>query len=114
MAENNNSQNNKKPPISSNPRKNGRGFNFYWIYGILAVVFIALQYFGGWSGAPEKITFQKFDNEMFSQNEVDKVMLSTRKVDVYEDKLSQEIRESGKGYSGGLNKITIILLRSVQ
>ena len=46
MAENNNSQNNKKPPIPSNSKKNGRGFNFYWIYGILAVVFIALQYLG--------------------------------------------------------------------
>jgi ATP-dependent metalloprotease FtsH len=107
MAENNNSQNNKKPQIPL--KKNGKGFNFYWIYGILAVAFIAMQYFGGWSGGTEEITFQKFDKQMFSRGDVAKVIVINKdKADVYikESSLKNDTayKTVSKGYSGALNE----------
>ncbi|MDA3906478.1 MAG: ATP-dependent zinc metalloprotease FtsH [Bacteroidales bacterium] len=38
---------NKKSPINTNPQKPKGKFNFYWIYGALAVLFIGLQFMGG-------------------------------------------------------------------
>ena len=37
----------KKSTLGSNPLKSKGKFNFYWIYGILAVIFIGLQFIGG-------------------------------------------------------------------
>ncbi len=106
MSENqNNFPKNNKPPISS--KKPGKGFNFYWIYGILAVFFLALQFFS-WNGTMETITFQKFDSDMLSTGDVEKVVVVNKeRVDVYikKDSLKKEkFSKVSKGVSGGLSE----------
>jgi ATP-dependent metalloprotease FtsH len=61
----NNTQGNKgkKPP-----------FNFYWIYGILAVLFIALQFYN-WGGSTIEISQQRFENEMLKNGDVEKLVI---------------------------------------
>ncbi len=46
------------------------GFNFYWIYAILAVVFIGLQFFN-WGSTAEEISQMRFENEMLTWSEED-------------------------------------------
>ncbi len=46
------------------------GFNFYWIYAILAVVFIGLQFFN-WGSTAVEISQMRFENEMLTWNEQD-------------------------------------------
>ena len=83
MADNqNNPQGNRNFRPNPNLKKKG-GFNFYWIYGILAVVFLALQFYS-WNGATEKISFQKFVNEMYKAHDVDKIVVVNKdKANVY-------------------------------
>lgn len=46
------------------------GFNFYWIYAILAVVFIGLQFFN-WGSTAVEISQMRFENEMLVWDEED-------------------------------------------
>lgn len=67
--------NESKNPLSSLTGGNGKKpkFNFYWIYGILAVIFIAFQFMNTGEGA-KKTGWGDF-KQMLENQEVDKVIL---------------------------------------
>jgi len=71
QTENNNSEKSKfpkKPNIPKNP------FNFYWIYGIIAVAIIVMQLFFTSTPMPEKSTNEFIEN-MLKQHHVTKVVV---------------------------------------
>ncbi|MFN7013355.1 MAG: ATP-dependent zinc metalloprotease FtsH [Bacteroidia bacterium] len=61
---------NKKTP------KPGNGFNFYWIYAVIAIIFIGLQVFN-FGNAIKTTTWQEFENKMLKQGDVEKVVVVT-------------------------------------
>jgi len=78
MAENN--QNNRNPktppksPFNSNGNKGGKPkFNFFWIYGILAVILLGLMTMGGGNSAKETDWGQV--SQMLSNEDVEKIIL---------------------------------------
>ncbi len=86
--ENKNTQDTSKP--SGNPTNNkkdqntsqGKGkppFNFYWIYGILAVLFIALQFYN-WGGTAIEISQQQFETRLLESGDVDKIIVVNREL----------------------------------
>ena len=50
--------NKKNSPKGAKPK-----FNFYWIYGIVIVAFIAISMFN-FDGTTNEIEYKKFENEM--------------------------------------------------
>ncbi len=78
MFEQNKNKNNnsdKKPEEGNKKPK----FNLYWIYGIIAVAFIAIQIFGTGS-KPMEINFQQFERDMLREGDVEKVEVVNREV----------------------------------
>jgi AFG3 family protein len=61
-------ENNKKPR-----------FNLYWIYGMIALAFIAIQIFGTGS-KPLEINFQRFERDMLRAGDIEKVEVVNRDV----------------------------------
>ena len=63
------------------PEDNGKRpkFNLYWIYGIIAVAFIAIQIFGTGS-KPVEINFQQFERDMLLSHDVEKVEVVNREI----------------------------------
>jgi ATP-dependent metalloprotease FtsH len=55
---------------ASKPGGKKPGFSFYWIYAVLAVIFIGLQFFN-WGGSAVEISQMRFENEMLVWNEED-------------------------------------------
>ncbi len=83
-----------------------RKFNFYWIYGILALIFIALQFFN-WSGSGKEISWQEFERKMLSEGDVERIVIVNKEyAEVYikPGRLSQEkyqdVKSDGLGGSG--------------
>lgn len=68
---NNQPSKNKKPGPFNKPKFE---FNFYWIYGIIALIFIGMQ-FMSWSGGPKEITWKKFSTELLENGDVDRVVV---------------------------------------
>lgn len=58
------------------PTKGKSTFNIYWIYGILFVVFIALNFFD-FSPKPKEVQFSRLKN-MIAANDIDKVVIINR------------------------------------
>ncbi|MDP4267235.1 MAG: ATP-dependent zinc metalloprotease FtsH [Bacteroidota bacterium] len=83
--------------LNSQPGKKKKfNFNFYWIYGIIAVIFIAMQIFN-WnpvgSGINKEITQQKFENEILPTGKVDKILIINKEtVQVYLKREKQKTR----------------------
>ncbi|MCB2194598.1 MAG: ATP-dependent zinc metalloprotease FtsH [Bacteroidetes bacterium] len=87
-------QNNTNPKGKGNkptdPNKQKPKFNVYWIYGIIAVVFIGLQLLS-FSPKPKEITMQEFEREMLKNGDVEKiVVVNKERANIYikEDRLS--------------------------
>lgn len=84
---------NKKKFIPENPfgsRRPKPKFNIYWVYGLIAVAFFAIQFFNFGSG-PEKISWLEF-RKILTNNDVEKIVIVNDKtVNVYikKDRLSQ-------------------------
>lgn len=79
MSENN--QNNgfgNNPLGSDNNGKNKPKFNFYWIYGIIAVAIIAIQFLNIGS-KPQETNYQDF-SKMISSRDIEKVEIVNEKV----------------------------------
>jgi cell division protease FtsH len=105
MSTDNNNNTSKKPndPKTGAP-KGGKGqkkpgFNFYWIYGILAVLLIALNFFN-WGTSTVEISQQRFEVEMLPTRDVEKlVVVNNEMVEVFlkQDKLDQEKYEDLEG-----------------
>ncbi|MFO7873689.1 MAG: ATP-dependent zinc metalloprotease FtsH [Bacteroidales bacterium] len=94
-----NQKDKKAPSGDSGDKKEGKkpGFNFYWIYGILAVVFIALQFFN-WGSPAVEISQMRFENEMLTWNQEEGTdiemvkIINQEKVEIYikEERLNKE------------------------
>lgn len=75
-------ENNQRPlpngsPDGKAPRKGPR-FNIYWIYGIIVLTLIGLNFFSGSLGSTAKnISFQKFKNEYLLPGKVSKIVVIT-------------------------------------
>ena len=68
-------------------------FNFYWIYAIIAIIFISIQLANVFYSPLEKITKNKFFTELLSEDEVEGVVIVNNEVVevlIKEAKLQQE------------------------
>ena len=73
-----NNSNNKSSDKKPKPK-----FNMYWVYGLIFVFFIALNFMNFGTG-PEEITWQDFKNNMLKNNDVEKiVVINKEKAEVY-------------------------------
>lgn len=52
-------------------------FNFYWIYAIIILIFIGIQFLS-WGGGPNEITWKKFEVEMLRQGDVEKIIVMNK------------------------------------
>ena len=97
-----NEPNNKKD--KNNTPGNGKPpFNFYWIYAILAILFIALQFYN-WGGTAIDISQQKFENQMLGTGDVEKIIVVNREiVEVFirEDRLDRYDDVMDRGLTEG-------------
>ena len=88
------STNQKKTPKTPNKK-----FNFYWIYGAIAVFLIALQFYQ-FSGTPSKnITESKLYNQMLADGDVDSIVIvngTLVEVWIREDRLKKDVYQKDK------------------
>ena len=69
-----NKQNSKKPTNRSSSDKPKPKFNVYWIYGLIAVVFIGLQLLS-FKPKPTEISMQEFERNMLKNGDVAKIVV---------------------------------------
>src|SRR6185436_5887436 len=87
MEENNKD---KKIPRINSPK--GPKFNIYWIYGLILVVLIAIQFFP-FTKTVKQISFEEFDQNMLQSEDVEKLVVVNKEyVEVYikQDRLSED------------------------
>ncbi|MEP7127902.1 MAG: ATP-dependent zinc metalloprotease FtsH [Chitinophagales bacterium] len=87
--EDNNQEKRKLPKIVP---PNGPKFNIYWVYGIIAIILIGLQFFP-FTKASKLISFEEVNQDMLQSEDVQKlVVINKEYVEVYikPDKLQQE------------------------
>lgn len=87
--EDNNQEKRKLPKIVP---PNGPKFNIYWVYGIIAIILIGLQFFP-FSKASKLVSFEEVNQNMLQAEDVQKlVVINKEYVEVYikPDKLQQE------------------------
>lgn len=92
-----NNPENKKSPQNSNLLKPKGKFSFYWIYGILAVIFIGLQFIGG-NDASKETSWGELKT-MLQNEDVEKLALvnkETAEIYIKKDQLSKYVKESDK------------------
>lgn len=89
-------------PDSQNSNKPKNKFNFYWIYGILAVILIGMQ-FMDLGGSAKKATWGEV-KEMLADNDVERlVLINKERAEIYikSDRLSKPRYEEVKGGNFG-------------
>jgi len=88
----------KTPPPDLNPLDGSKkptpkfSFNFYWIYGIIIVAFILIN-FVNWGGGAKEISYQNFERDMLQTHDADKiVVINEKQAEVYikKDKLKED------------------------
>lgn len=79
-------------------QRKGPKFNIYWIYGIVVLVLLGLQFFQAVTPAANVITDLKFREEMLINNDVQKLELVKNKdlvrVYIYKDSLNKQVYQS--------------------
>lgn len=102
-------ENKKKQNLNSlfgkKTNKDGGGpkFSIYWIYGILAVVFIFINIIYSGSGTA-KVDWQRFEREMMKDHEVEKIIVINREIaHVYLKKESWSLEKYDDIRPKGLN-----------
>lgn len=88
---------------ADNKGKNKPPFNFYWIYGLLAVILIALNFYN-WGGGPIEISQHRFEVEMLPTDDIEKLIVvnnETIEVFIKEDRLSKEKYSDLEGKGAG-------------
>jgi cell division protease FtsH len=103
------------------PNNNGGGFNFYWIYAIIAVIFISLQIFN-FGNSVRTTTWQEFENKMLKQGDVEKVVVVTNdllaEVYIKRDSLKkaqyEKVRTKGFGKSENYGPHFVFNIGSVE
>jgi len=91
-----NNENNQGSNNNSGDKKPFPKFNIYWVYALIAIFFIALN-FMNLGGTPKEITWQEFQRNMLKNQDVQKiVVINKQKAEVYlkqealnEDRYSQ-------------------------
>ncbi len=91
MAENNtnngqNKSNNPFDPFSNkkNDKKGGPKFNAYWIYGIIAIVFILIQFYFSNSRGPVETNWSEVKSTMLANQDVERVVVvNEKKANIY-------------------------------
>ncbi|MFO8235419.1 MAG: ATP-dependent zinc metalloprotease FtsH [Bacteroidales bacterium] len=83
----NNSPNNNEDQKGSEEQSNNKTqlpkFNIYWVYALIAIFFIALNFMNVGSG-PQEITYQEFKRTMLDNNDVEKiVVINKEKAEIY-------------------------------
>lgn len=95
MFESRDSDQNKQKqdkPKSDRPKGDKPKFNVYWVYAIIAIVFIGMQFMNFGSGAMQT-TWNDFKQRMLNNDDVKKVVVVNReRVEVFikDDKISEE------------------------
>ena len=79
-------QNNLNNPFGRlNPNKKADGkppkFNAYWIYGIIAIVFLVVQYYVRTSRGPVETTWREVKTTMLASNDIDRIVVVNDKVE---------------------------------
>ncbi len=74
----------KKEPESAPKNKNTNPnnkpkFNAYWIYAVIAMVILGIQFFD-FGGSPEQITWHRFEKEMLKEHDVERVVIVNKEV----------------------------------
>jgi len=81
--QNQNRQNNQGSDNNNNEKKPFPKFNIYWVYALIAIFFIALN-FMNLGGSAKEITWQEFQRKMLKNNDVEKiVVINKQKAEVY-------------------------------
>ena len=99
-------QNSKPDDGKKGPKK--PGFNFYWVYGILAVIFIAIQFMNWGTGAVE-ISQQRFELDMLGTQDIEKLVVVNQElveVHIKADRLDQEKYSDLEGRTSPIGEAT--------
>jgi len=115
------SENGKEQKPEQNRNSSGKPkFNIYWIYGLIAVVFIGIQFIDFGTDIKE-ITWQEFEKNMLSAHDVSKVVVVNRdKAEVYikEEKFGTEkyeqYRKKGINYGNSKTPQFVFTIGSVE
>lgn len=92
MTENNNKNRQHTPSDPVNPNKKPPKLNAYWIYGIIAIVFILMQFYFSKSHGPVETNWSEVRSTMLANQDIDRiVVINEKKADIYikKDKLSK-------------------------
>lgn len=89
MSNENNAENQKekgkipfdkmKNKLGQKPKLPKANFNFYWIYAVIAVIFIAINFLN-WNTSVKEITWQKFEQSMLANKDVAKVIVVNKEI----------------------------------
>ncbi len=98
----------KNAPKTSPDNKNKKPqpkFNIYWIYGLIAISFIAITFWNS-GGHMQEITWQRFEREMLKNKDVEKIVIVNKeRAEIYikRDALNNPRYEdiTGKGLTEG-------------
>jgi AFG3 family protein len=88
MTENNKNIKNKKPADPGNPFGTSGGkppkFNPYWIYGVIAILFIVVNFYLTGSKGPVETTWNKVRTTMLASSDIDRmVVINKEKAHIY-------------------------------
>ncbi len=86
--------NNPFSQFNSGRRNDGKGpkFNAYWIYGIIAIIFIVIQFYFNTSRGPIKTTWNEVKSTMLADNDIERIVVVNDKlatVYIKKDKLDK-------------------------
>jgi len=81
-SKDNKNQNNPFNQFNSNRKSDGKGpkFNAYWIYGVIAIVFIVVQFYFSTSRGPVKTTWNEVQSTMLANNDIERIVVVNDKM----------------------------------
>jgi cell division protease FtsH len=82
------------------PPKKGPRFSIYWVYGIILLTLVGLQFFGDFKGSNKEISFKEFKQTYLDKHWVDElVVVNKQYVEVYlkKDSFAKADKDAGKG-----------------
>jgi cell division protease FtsH len=82
--ENKDKRNQNNPFNQFNPNKKGDGkgpkFNAYWIYGVIAIVFIVVQFYLSSSRGPVETTWNEVRSTMLASDDIERIVVVNEKI----------------------------------